>query len=402
MLLIIGIIIALVAVVAAIVSATYSSSVSSKMALGDDAAASALVAPASDSDAYYVLIAADLQSSDQTGYDGASALDLVRIDPNGPSVALLGIPGNLQTTLPDGEVAAIGSEQPAGGDEGLIKEVADYVGVDIAHYVKVDSAGLSAIVDDLGGIDVDVPEEVDDPNITTTYLAAGQQTLDGQQAVALATAANYSDGSTRKAQNNMLVLQSIVSKLSALSGLDQKVALDHLADNIKTDYTADGLSDVLQRLSGFNESTAISCTVPGSDSRNDDDMVEFYSSSSSWSKVQAAFTSGQDPAAATAAAVAQVDPSKFSVEVKNGAGQTGAASQAAKKLKQAGYTVTGTGNTDQAVYTETLVVYKKKSSKTAAQAVASTLGAGRAVSASIYYSFDADLEVIIGSDYSTD
>lgn len=393
---------ALIALVAFIFTGAYSSSVTSKMAIDDDAATSALAAPANDTDAYYVLVAADLQPSDQIGYDGASALDLVRMDPNGPKVSVLAIPANLQTDLSNGEVAAIGREQSIGGDEALIKEVSAYTGVDIAHYVKIDRAGLSALVDSLGGVDVDVPEEVDDPHVAPTYVAAGQQTLSGDQAVSVAVAANYATGSTRKAQNNALLLQAIAAKLAGLSGFDEMTAVDSLSGDIKTDLSSDALRSLLDQLGGYDFGSAVNCVVPGSDSRNDDHQVEFYSSSSSWNKMQTAFIAGQDPAAASDAAVAKVDPSKYTVEVMNGAGQTGAANQAADALKKAGYTITKTGNTDQAVYTETLVVYKKKASKTAAQAVAKTLGAGRAVSASIYYSFDSDLKVVVGSDYSAD
>jgi LCP family protein required for cell wall assembly len=397
-----AVVVALIALVLFISNGAYSNSVTSKMALNDDAVTASLVAPDNDADASYVLVAADLQPNDQIGYDGASALDLVRIDPNGPKVSVLAIPANLQTDLSNGEVAAIGREQSIGGDAALIKEVSSYAGVDIAHYVKIDRAGLSSLVDSLGGVDVDVPEEVDDPHVAPTYVAAGQQTLSGDQAVSVAVAANYATGSSRKAQNNALLLQAISAKLSSLSGFDEMTAVDSLAGDIKTDLSSDALRALLDQLSDYDFGSAINCVVPGSDSRNDDDQVEFYPSSSSWNKMQTAFSTGQDPAAASNAEVAKVDPSKYSVTVMNGAGQTGAANQAADALKKAGYTITKTGNTDQAVYTETLVVYKKKASKTAAQAVARTLGTGRAVSASIYYSFDSDLEVIVGSDYSAE
>jgi len=100
--------------------------------------------------------------------------------------------------------------------------------------------------------------------------------------------------------------------------------------------------------------------------------------------------------------VASVDPSKYTVIVKNGSGATGSADEAASKLKKAGYTISDTGNADQYVYTETLVIYKKAKNKAVAEAIASTLGTGRAVSASIYYSFSSDIEVIVGSDWGGD
>lgn len=396
------IVVAALAAAGLVSSLVFANSVSSKMALNDSSASDALVAPANSTDAYYVLVAADLEDSKVSGFDGADVLMLIRLDPANTKASILAIPANMVVTLSNGSSGALGSEQSIGGDSALIKDVADFAGIDIAHYVKTDASGLKSMVDTLGGVDVNVSEEVDDPDVSDIYLSAGQQTLSGEQALAFASARNYSTGSTKRAENDIALLEALAAKSLQQSGVGQLSAVDSFAGQIKTDYTASDLSSLMDQFKDYDVSSSISCVVPGSDSSNDDGTISFYGTSSSWKKTKEAFESGQDPAQIAAQEVASVDPSKYTVIVKNGSGATGSADEAASKLKKAGYTISDTGNADQYVYTETLVIYKKAKNKAVAEAIASTLGTGRAVSASIYYSFSSDIEVIVGSDWGGD
>lgn len=383
-------------------SLVFANSTTAKMALNDGSVSDALVAPSNSTDAYYVLVAADLEDSKVAGYDGADVLILARVDPANTKVSLLGIPANMVVTLSNGSSGALGSETSIGGDAALIKDVADFTGVDIAHYVKTDATGLQSMVNALGGVDVNVSEEVDDPDVSDIYIAAGQQSLSGEQALAFASARNYSTGSTKRAENDIALLEAFAAKALQQSGVGQISAVDSFAGSIKTDYTASDLSSLMDQFKSYDVSSSISCVVPGADESNDDGTISFYSTSSSWKKTKEAFESGQDPAQVTAQELASVDPTKYTVIVKNGSGETGSADEVASKLKKAGYTISDTGNADQYVYTETLVIYKKTKNKSVAEAIANTLGTGRAISASIYYSFNSDIEVIVGSDWGGD
>ena len=59
-----------------------------------------------------------------------------------------------------------------------------------------------------------------------------------------------------------------------------------------------------------------------------------------------------------------------------------------------------TGNVDDyTVYPETLVIYHDEALSPAADAVVKAMGAGRAINGGSYYTFEADVLVIIGTDY---
>ena len=95
--------------------------------------------------------------------------------------------------------------------------------------------------------------------------------------------------------------------------------------------------------------------------------------------------------------ITPADPGSFTIEVQNGTAIDGAAGLTKDNLTALGFNVVAVGNAEQSVYTETLVIYKGDEGPSRAKAVINALGVGRAVS-DMYYSFDPDILVILGSD----
>ena len=83
------------------------------------------------------------------------------------------------------------------GPEALAETVTDLLGVPIDYYVTVDVEGFVALVDELGGIDFDVPVRMsyDDPTQDLhIHYEAGMQHLDGEDVLKVARCRNNSDG----------------------------------------------------------------------------------------------------------------------------------------------------------------------------------------------------------------
>jgi len=104
---------------------------------------------------------------------------------------------------------------------------------------------------------------------------------------------------------------------------------------------------------------------------------------------------GKKPAAASTKAP---NPTSVKVEIRNGAGLTGVASQVSQILTSSGYEIGAVGNANAFVYKETLVVHKGDAA--AAAQVAKLLPKGRVVPARGMYAFNADLLVIVGKDWA--
>ncbi|MBE6470765.1 MAG: LytR family transcriptional regulator [Coriobacteriaceae bacterium] len=394
---IVVIVVAAIAIAAGVASCVFQGSVNNRMALQDAAVAEALVAPENAEDPYYLLFAGSFDDAAQTAGE-ADVLMLVRADTASGKATIISIPSNLIWTLSDGSNGFIGRELAVGGDAGLVRTVADFAGVGIAHFATTDAAGFVKLVDALGGIDVELTEEVDDPEAGSIYLPAGTQTLTGEQALVACKAKNYLNGYETRAQVQMKVLAAIVRKAGAGEGLGARQStLDAIAGTFQTDLSTQAVIDLLGRYGSAAAEDVYQARVPGY-SGYEGGELQFSVAPNGWKTMMEKVNAGSDPNEKSEA-VQSVDPSKYTLTVKNGAGVAGAASECAEALEAAGYKVKETGNTDQFAYNETLVVYKDEKNAAVAEAIADALGVGRPVEAGIYYEFSTDLQVIVGQDW---
>jgi hypothetical protein len=90
-------------------------------------------------------------------------------------------------------------------------------------------------------------------------------------------------------------------------------------------------------------------------------------------------------------------PGSVSVEVQNGAGVDGVASDAARALREGGFEVGTVGNANQFVYKDTLVIHR--GDQLAARAVRRSLPVGRLVESRGMYRVKTDVLVIVGKDW---
>lgn len=389
-----------VGVAAAAGFAAFFASVSGKMSLGDSNARDALVAPAEDASAFYTLLTAELGAGQgSVNEDGPDAYVLARADAATESVTLVWLPANLQVSYND----TTGRLRDAAcvDDATLVKAVSQFAGVDIAHFAETDIEGIAHLADTLGGIEVNLAEEVDDPRAGDVYLPAGTQTVGSAELPTLLRAANYTDGNKGQARVQCQVIAAIMGKLVGGDGpLADATTLDAVSGDVRCDLDSQQALDLAGTFSSLSPDAVAFETVPGDEVQRDGVAV-FQSYDEDWTALMEQLDAGGQPAADDDAAGSseRVDPASFTITVRNGAGITGAAQQMADQLAAEGFVVDEVGNTDSPVYDETLIIYKDEANEAAAQTVAAALTSGRVVNGGDYYSFDTDVLVVLGSDW---
>ena len=85
-------------------------------------------------------------------------------------------------TIPGGDLEMFNTAFALGGPACTIQTVEQLTGVLVDHYVTVDFNGFVDMVDAVGGVEVCIPKDVDDP-AHNIYFDAGTQTLEGRQAL---------------------------------------------------------------------------------------------------------------------------------------------------------------------------------------------------------------------------
>ncbi|MCC6604866.1 MAG: LCP family protein [Anaerolineae bacterium] len=179
------------------------------------------------------------QRCDEAGPAHTDTMMVLTIDPVGLSAAMLSLPRDLWVEIPNFGVDRINQanyygeiyEYPGGGQALAVQTVEALLGVPIDYYVAVNFDAFVEVVDLIGGIDIDVPEAIDDPNYPDQCygydpfsIAAGEQHLDGEAALKYARTRATFGGDVDRAGRQQAVILAVRQKIFDLNSIPQLIA----------------------------------------------------------------------------------------------------------------------------------------------------------------------------------
>lgn len=392
--------IAIVVVACVVALFVFVGGINARFVLKDDALTGALSSESGEGSAVYSLLTADFDDGDD-GY-APDAFVLMRTDSEAKNAYAISLPASTRVTAGDGSSVMLGEIRAQSGNAGLIEAVDSLLGVKISHYATLDSQGFQALVDELGGIDVDMPESISDADAGSMSLSAGEQTLSGEQALFACRADDYAVGAQEiRGRVQAFVACGLMEKACSMEGgLGFLLRMDSLANYLQTDMEVNDAAASLSALKDIPSENIFVAALPTS-SRESGGKTYQIASSDDIDTMMSRIRAGQEPIEDISDMLESVSPSSYTVSVYNGGDVVGAASDAADILRQAGFNVADTGNTTMQVYDETLIIYAKDSSQAAANAIVSAFGAGRALQDTVHYSFSTDIYIVVGKDWRT-
>ena len=141
-----------------------------------------------------LLIGVDSSQDGVTSGYNADVLLLATFNPNTLRVTLTSIPRDmyLKTACSNGKYRRINTTTWGSSSSCAVKTVESLFDVDIDYYAKINFKGVVALVNAVGGIDVNVDYPICEQSSSrkwgnnTVYVEAGKQHLNGEQALALA------------------------------------------------------------------------------------------------------------------------------------------------------------------------------------------------------------------------
>jgi|GEM_PF-315640 len=183
---------------------------------------------------------------------------LVSIDPATDTIGILSIPRDLYVEVPGyGSYQRVNSpmvlgelQQPGNGPRLAMQTVQYNLGMRVHDYVVVDFRAVITIVDAIGGIDVDVPYNINDPQYPNMYygydplyIEAGPHHFNGYEALRYART-RHAASDFQRAQRQQQVLFAIrdrVLDLDMLPGLIVQAPsmLSNLSENVYTGLSLD-------------------------------------------------------------------------------------------------------------------------------------------------------------------
>lgn len=199
------------------------------------------------------------QRCEEEGPTHTDSIMVLTIDPVGLSAAVLSLPRDLWVEIPDFGVDRINQanylgeiyEYPGGGQALAVQTVETLLGVPINYYVAVNFDAFVEVVDLIGGIEIDVPEAIDDPAYPDRCygndpysIEAGEQFLDGEAALKYARTRATFGGDVDRAGRQQAVILAVREQIFDLNSLPQLIAQapqlwQTSQENVRTNMTLD-------------------------------------------------------------------------------------------------------------------------------------------------------------------
>jgi LCP family protein required for cell wall assembly len=364
-----------------------------------------------------------------TGHDQTNNTDtimLVHISPGHHGVTAVSIPRDTmvpvyecpsgpgytgQQANPAGAVQ-VNSLLQIGGPTCLWKTVEQMTGVRIDHFIGIGLLGFVKVVNDLGGVNVCVPFNVND-TVSGLNLKSGEQHITGVQALAFwRTREDLGDGSDlQRIQRDQFMSAQVVKGVLDSGLLSNPIRLLRVVSDVAASMTTDAgmtVSDLVQigqsfrNLSGQNVHFI---TMPHEQWTGNANRVQpmqpqagqvFGAIARDMTVPKVSTTPG---ASSTGGAqVLTTSPGNVKVQVLNGSGVTRVASQAAAGLTSRGFNVTGTGDAPNFAYTKSVIEYSTAADMPAVNTLMKQLT--NVTSLQVPSLTPGTVDLILGSDFT--
>ena len=331
---------------------------------------------------------------------------LMRIDPVNKKATMVSLHRDTLVDMGEYGQNKLNAAHAIGGAALTVETVSKLAGVPISHYAEINFDGFKDIVDALGGVDVDVPMEIDDED-AGGHLDAGMQTLNGDQALILCRARHaydeYGDGDSYRAANQRLVLSAIAKKILAADVGTMASTVQALSRYVTTDLEITDIVGLAQAMQGLDPATDIYSAMEPTTSEYINDIWYEINNVDEWKAMMSRVDQGlpptdEDVVDEMSGTVLATTKHSGSVAVRNGNGVAGAGTEASERIETLGYTVES-GNADNFDYSKTLVVYDDSGKASQAEEIVNALGVGKATANDGSYLFESDFLVVLGADW---
>ncbi|WP_163539776.1 LCP family protein [Gracilibacillus sp. YIM 98692] len=179
------------------------------------------------------------RSSNGSSPQLSDALILATLNKEDHSVKMLSIPRDSYVYIPEqGYKTKINHAHSLGGPKSTIETVENFLDVPVDYYVRVNFNAFIDVVNTLDGITVDVPYEFYEQDSQdrkgAIHLTAGEQTLNGEEALALARTRKM-DNDIERGKRQQQIMKAIVKRaLSLDSVLKYDDIMEAVGNNMKT------------------------------------------------------------------------------------------------------------------------------------------------------------------------
>lgn len=322
-------------------------------------------------------------------------------DPGAKKATLISIPRDTRILLDKYGYQKINAAYAYYGPDKTMEEVSNILGIPVDYYALIDFQGFKKFIDDLGGIDFDVPMDMnyDDPAQNLhIHLKKGMQHLNGEQALGLVRFRyGYADADLGRIKTQQKFLKALFDKVVSPSSIFKVGSIySFLTHYVKTNMPAMTILSYVGDLFRINKNNINMETLPGEPKYIDGISYYIYDQVKTQDMIanlnKSEINNNETSDGNT------LNPSNVKVEVLNGGGISGAATSVAKLLEGAGYDVISVANAKTMNYTTTEIINRTQN-KQVADSIKAYFKNATVIEENPVLN-KPDVTIIVGSDYT--
>ena len=319
--------------------------------------------------------------------------------------------------------------------EKTLAAVNKITGLDIKYYVVISNNALVQLVDEIGGVEFDVPIDMnydDSSQKLAIHLKKGKQKLNGEQAEGLVRfrknnngtsyPSNYGDNDLGRMRTQREFITEVAKQTLQLKNITKigsfiDIVKENVTTNIKNWST---IKDYVAYAVDFSTENIRAESIPGEagyynklsffiyDQKATDKLVkelfeeqngaeeETTENTTNTSNTTSNTSTNSSTTNDITESSTSTNNSKIKIELLNGSGDKTLLNKATKALKAEGYNVYKTGTTTTT--SKTTIVNKTAVKNDTVEEIKDVLGVGN-ISSSVSSSSTVDIKIVIGKDY---
>jgi LCP family protein required for cell wall assembly len=206
---------------------------------------------------------------------------LVRLLPETHQINVLSIPRDTLVQMPQVGIDKINDANVRGGAQLAAQSVSQLLGgIKIDRYLRVDTEGFIHLVDALGGVEINVPKQmdyVDRSQKLSIHLNPGSQVLNGQHLQEYVRFRHDALGDIGRVQRQQEVLKAIFSALLRPETLSKGTQILQVAkENIDTDLSVEEMIALFRVVLTSDRERSNFVMLPGRFSRSDEYTLSYW------------------------------------------------------------------------------------------------------------------------------
>jgi len=280
----------------------------------------------------------------------ADTIVLLSISPKTKDVLILSIPRDTRVEIPGRGMDKINHAYAFGGEKLISKTVSSFLDVPIHFYAIADFNGFVNIIDELGGVEIDVEKEmhyVDKAGGVEIHLYPGKQILDGEKSLQYIRFRHDKLGDLGRIKRQQKLALAVIQKMMKFDSITKIPQISEgMKGYMETDIKVQDAIALANLFKGVNQEKF---------------KVETIQSEPVYIEGISYLEPNVEEVRQRVKSLIYSKNSGMKVEVLNGNAMSGIAHKIAKDLALQGFEIVNIGNADNFDYERTkIIVYSKE------------------------------------------